>query len=217
MIAKYASLAKFVNDNVFPLVGHSSDLISGIRGSMSRSISAPATSHSTNATTHSRDSSTGSYEDPQDLNLEDPHVVEEVQKLATSFKFAECMDGISADAQFLLKRGVQWHSPSMEWTDFDYGVQLLSKVIREDDRLIGSNRNWTVDCFHAAVDDMIGEKGRQWFDDCWVESPSYNYRTEIVKDTDHDFLMDPAFGASEIWLKRVSEAWQPSEPDATST
>lgn len=106
-------------------------------------------------------------------------------------------------------------------------MPLLSKIIETDVRLEGRNRTWNIDAFHAENDDMVGTKGRQWFDSCWLPGAtsatserrdsldsvqhysykSYDYRSEIVKGTDHNYLMDPAFGASELWLQRVRAAF----------
>jgi hypothetical protein len=114
----------------------------------------------------------------------------------------------------------------MFWSDIDYVVPLLSRIISEDSRMNGHNRTWTVDTFHAENDDMVGVKGRQWFDNCWLpgrsstsssrrDSPdvvqqstygSYEYRSEVVKGADHNYLMDPVFGASDVWFKRVRDA-----------
>lgn len=63
-----------------------------------------------------------------------------------------------------------------------------------------------------------------WFDKCWTSHQqvsdydpdissrlphrnSYKYRSETVDGTEHNYLMDPAFGASEIWLQRVRDAF----------
>jgi len=93
-------------------------------------------------------------------------------------------------------------------------------------RLDEHNRTWNIDAFHAGDDDMVGERGREWFDSCWLPGRtstsstrsnfsdvvqhyshgSYEYRSEIVKGADHNYLMDPAFGASELWLQRVRDA-----------
>jgi hypothetical protein len=105
----------------------------------------------------------------------------------------------------------------MVWSDVDHFVLLLSKILGEDDRLTNHNRTLTIDTFHAESDHMVGERGRQWFGDCWLPGQSstsgarsnsfepvqtyshrtYEYRSEVVKGTDHDHLLEPMFGASE--------------------
>jgi hypothetical protein len=152
----------------------------------------------------------------QDIALEDPKAVDDLREHITKFVFAENVDGVSADTQLFLKRSVPWSTPVVEWKDFDDAVQLLSKTIAEDDRLAGSNRVWSIDCFHGEHDQLVGDKGRDWFNAIWTPSQSYQYRPVVIEGTEHDFLMDPTFGASEQWLQRVSESWQTSQPDAAA-
>lgn len=224
IIGKFASLAKAVNDNVIPLIGLSGSLMSST--SVCTSQTTTTTPPSLN-TPRSRTSSTGSHEAPS-LELENPEVVKQLRKYITTFLFAEPLDGVSADAQLFLNkpRAVPWCSPSMVWSDIDHFVLLLSKILEEDDRLSDHNRTLTIDAFHAESDHMVGEKGRRWFDDCWLPGRSstssacsnsfdlvqgyshrtYEYRSEVVKGTDHDYLMEPVFGASDRWLQRVRDA-----------
>jgi hypothetical protein len=224
VIGKFASVVKFVNDNVIPLVGLSGNIVnSQPRTNTSRT---PITLIPT--TIHSRFPSINSSGVYQGLDLDDPDVVAELRKHITTFLFAESIDGISADAQLFLRRprSIPWCSPSIFWSDIDYVVPLLSKMIEEDGRLDYHNRKWIIDAFHAESDDMVGAKGQQWFDDCWLlgrpstsstrsnqsdllnKDPydSVEYRSEVVNGTDHNYLMDAAFGASELWLQRVRDA-----------
>jgi hypothetical protein len=224
LIGKFASIAKVVNDNVIPLIG----LSESISSLALRSNPAPVLLSLTPTTPRSRTSLVGSYESYSGLNLSDTNVVKELRKYITMFLFAESLDGVSADAQLFLNRprSVPWCSPSMVWSDIDHFVPLISKIIEEDDRLNHHTRTFSIDAFHAASDHMVGEKGRRWFDDCWTlgrsstsstrsnlsmpvqqySHKSYEYRSEVVKGTNHDFLVDPAFGASELWLQRVRDA-----------
>ncbi|KAL6711222.1 hypothetical protein ACN47E_005753 [Coniothyrium glycines] len=228
MIGKFASLVKFVNENVVPLSGMSDGVVQGIKDVLLHSTSGPAPVALTPHTTRSRETSLASRRDLYNLPLDDPDIVEDLRQHITTFLFAESIDGISADAQLFMRKpsSLSWCSPSLLWSDIDFAASLLSTMIESDSRLDGHSRTWVIDAFHAESDDMVGEKGKQWFDDCWmsnrasesgVESsiagpsePSahapYFYRSSTVEDGDHNFLMDPAFGASEIWLQRVREA-----------
>jgi pimeloyl-ACP methyl ester carboxylesterase len=224
LIGKFASVAKFVSENVVPLAGLSGNLVH----SWPWSNPPPAPVPLTPATTRTRAPSISSRGGHYGLALDDPDIVDELRKHITLFLFAESMDGISADARLFLRRprSISWCSPSIFWSDIDYVVPLLSKIIEEDVRLDNHTRKWVIDAFHAETDDMVGKKGRQWFDNCWVlgqtstsgalsnsRDPvqqdsyrSYEYRSTVVKGTDHNYLMDPAFGASELWLQRVRDA-----------
>lgn len=229
MIGKFASIAKFSNNNVVPLVGLSGSFVQGIKSSYMRSTPPPAPVPLASTATTSRAPPENSPEQSRALALDDPSVVEDLRKHITMFKFAEPVDGISADAQLFMRkpRSIPWCSPSISWSDIDDVVPLISDIINEDKRLNGDTRKWTIQTFHAEKDDMVGEKGRLWFDNCWApsqaSSPSadtslpqpdhqqpnkaYEYKSEIVRDTDHDYLMDPAFGASKLWLQQVREAF----------
>jgi hypothetical protein len=214
LIGKFGALGKFVNQNVVPVVGLSGSLVTGFKALLLSSDPSPGPLALTASNaTPTPEPSNGSPGSLQDIDLDDIQVVDELRKEITKFVFAENVDGVSADTQLFLKRTVTWRSPGIDWSDFDYAVKLLSKVINEDDRLIGRNRTWAIDCFHAENDQLVGEKGKQWFNDIWTPSQSYEYRSCDVKGTEHNFLLDPAFGASATWLRRVSEAWQTSGSD----
>ncbi|KAF2795539.1 hypothetical protein K505DRAFT_373824 [Melanomma pulvis-pyrius CBS 109.77] len=222
MIGKFASVAKFVNKNVIPLVGLSGSLLEGMKAPWFHSNAPPETVSPTLSNMRSRTPSISSHEATHSLALDNPRVVEELRRHVMTFVFAESVDGISEDAQLFLKRprSIPWCSPSIAWTDIDGVPVLLSKIIDEEAALQSKSRRWSFDAFHAEHDHMVGEKGRHWFDRCWTPSAptnspqseaqlaqkGYEYRSQTVKGTDHDFLMDPAFGASEVWLQRVRQA-----------
>jgi hypothetical protein len=214
-IGKFGSLGKFVNQNVIPMVGLSGAFVKGISAPLLRSDPTTAPVALTVSGTTDSEGSVGISRNVfQDIALDDPNAVDDLRNLITKFVFAESVDGVSADTQLFLKRSVPWSTPIVEWKDFDDAVQLLSRIISEDHRLAGSNRVWAIDCFHGEHDQLVGDKGRDWFNAIWTPSQSYEYRSVVIDGTEHDFLMDPAFGASEQWLQRVSESWQTSQPDA---
>jgi hypothetical protein len=222
IIGKLASIAKIVNNNVMPLIA----LSGGLSSPGLHSTPAPVLIPLTPTTPRSRAASVGSHESYNGLDLDDANVVKELRDYIAMFLFAESIDGVSADAQLFLNkpRSVPWCSPSLEWSDIDHFVPLLSKVMKEDGRLDGHTRTLTIDAFHAASDHMVGKRGQDWFNSCWKGSSSpsarsglsepvqqyshqgYDYRSEVVESTDHDNLVDSAFGASEVWLQRVRDA-----------
>jgi hypothetical protein len=207
VIGKFATLARVVNDNVMPLMASS--------GFKTRDGPVTLTGSLTPASLVVSD---GDY---HGLALNDANVLKELRNYIGMFVFAESIEGASADCQLFLNkpRAVPWCSPSMAWSDIDDFVPIISKIFEEDTRLDSHNRTLTIDAFHAESDHMVGTKGSQWFDNCWItgrpatSSPrepvqqynhqNYDYRSEVVKGSDHDFLIDPAFGASELWLQRV--------------
>jgi|SRR5690242_18021740 len=219
-----------------PLAGLSGGFKQGIRDSLHRSnlVSVPGSNPApipltpTTMSLRMRATSLFSQDETAELSLDDTAVVEELRNHITAFLFAECMEGISADVQLFLRRprSVAWYS-SVFWSDFDYAVPLISKIIDEEDGIDGMGRYWIIDTFHAQTDAMVGEKGKAWFDDCWMSHQSkretsgehsrcssplplwnnFNYQSQIVEGAEHNYLMDPAFGASETWLQRVRDAF----------
>lgn len=219
-----------------PLAGLSSSFKQGLRDSMHRSSSVPALGLApapipltpTTLSMRTRGTSIFSQDELASLSLDDSAVVEELRTYITTFLFAECMDGISADVQLFLRkpRSVAWCS-SIFWSDFDYAIPLFSKMIDEEGGVDGFGRSWVVDAFHAQTDALVGEKGQIWFDSCWkthehTQEPfkynhhhsnylpfrnSYRYRSKIVEGAEHNYLMDPVYGASEVWLQRVRDSF----------
>ena len=175
MIGKFGSVGKFVNNNVVPLVGLSGSFIHGVSGPFLRTEAAELSSHS-NSTS-------------PDISLDDPKVVEELREHIMKFMYAESVEGASQDAQLFLRRSGPWNAPNVEWNDFDDAVLLLSRHLSEGNQ---GDRTWAIDCFHAEHDQMVGDKGRDWFDSIWAPSQGgYLYQSEQVKGTEHNFLMDP--------------------------
>ena len=197
-----------------------STLMQDLKDSMHRSNSSQASMSApapipltpTALSMRTRGTSLFSNDEPGGLSLDDNLVVEELRRHITSFLFAECMDGISADVRLFLRkpRSVAWCS-SVFWSDFDYAVPLISRMIDEEDGTDGFGRLWLVDTFHAQTDAMVGEKGKVWFDSCWMSHhstpgrfskenmhssylpfrDSYRYRSQVVEGAEHNYLMDP--------------------------
>lgn len=219
MIGKFASIVKFVSDNVMPLISHN---VKPLRALHNMPSPVPLSS----STILSR--TTSGPRKSSDLVLDDPHVVEELRDLIVTYMFAENMEGISADAQLFMKkpRTLSWCPTSMQWSDLDYFVPFFSKLVDGDVR-VPHDRSWAIDTFHAEHDEMIGRKGAEWFDSCWVPGRTsycsidslctgdshdcvirpYEYRSEIVEGSEHNYLMDPCLGASELWLMRVRDSF----------
>ncbi|ORY14302.1 Alpha/Beta hydrolase protein [Clohesyomyces aquaticus] len=213
LIGKFMSVARFVNKNVIPLVGLSTSFIHGIKGSLFQRNTGDTTrapiplSPSFVSGMTSRSSSIRSVASGS-LNLDNAAVVEELRRLIVSYLFAECTDGISDDCKLVLRKpsSLLWCSRNIVWFDHNDAVPLLSKIIEEERKSGVVDRNWTIDGFHGETDDMVGRKGQEWFDDCWAPNAASPYRREVIPGSDHNYLMDPAFGASAKWLQRVRDA-----------
>ena len=209
LIRKFSGLASFVNSSVMPVLEMSSGLSSAVTRNLKSSESARgalgvATAASGGDAWALRDA------DMCALDLDDPDVVKGLRTILSTFLFAESIDGAGQDAQLCLRkpRTVPWSHPAQPWEDLDDAVHQLKSVIANGPR---SGQSWIIDAFHAESDGMVGAKGQAWFDRCWQgdhtgadDEGAVSYRSQNVKDSDHDFILDPVFGASEHWLKRVA-------------
>lgn len=208
LIGKFSSLAQFINGTMTPLTGMSAGLsnivASSVMASRPQSI-APEAQRPSNGSNLSFG-----------IDLSDANVIRELRELIPIFLFAEKVDGVGHDTQLCLRkpRSIPWCTSSQDWNDFDDAVQQLRNIIGEDDRN-EERRAWSVDAFHAETDSMVGTKGQAWFDQCWVgnrtaiaeDQDGFSYYHQTVKKADHDFILDPVFGASEAWLKHVHESF----------
>ena len=218
MIGQFSSLAKFVNGNILPLVGMSSGISSAVSNSIKGTLpqllvpevqtlaAAPGTDRQRNDS------------DLNGIDMNDKRTIEELRNLIPTFLFAEGVDGAGQDTQLCLRkpRSVPWCTSSRPWDDVDDAVRQLRHIVSTDDADNAEQRVWLINTFHAESDSMVGKKGQVWFDSCWESDESASssshyvmeYGSEVVRGSDHDFLLDPAFGASEAWLKRVGEAFE---------
>lgn len=218
VIGQFSSLAKFVNGNILPLVGMSSGIgsaiASGIKGSLPQSV-APRVQ--TLAPQHPGDQR-GESSDLAGVDLNDGKVVKELQSLIPTFLFAENVDGAGQDTQLCLRkpRSIPWCTASQHWEDVDDAVHQIRTAINTGNSRCRTTRTLRTDTFHAETDSMVGEKGQVWFDGCWKggegtssqHEPSISYKRQRVAGSDHDFLLDPVFGASGTWLSHVAEAFK---------
>ncbi|KAH7400780.1 hypothetical protein DE146DRAFT_611778 [Phaeosphaeria sp. MPI-PUGE-AT-0046c] len=207
VIGQWAPIAKVYNTNIAPLLGLSSSHVGSRDPLYPLPILPTLSPTSSNWKVPAGGLSfPGMYKNKLVLALDNDVVIEELRQRITNVTFSESMDGMSADAQLFLGK-VPWCSPSIVWSDIDHFVPLLSKILEEEDRM-HNHATLRIDAFHAEHDNMVGQKGGQWFDDCWKKHPSYHYSSEVVRGTDHDYILDvdPAIGASEKWLRRVRDA-----------
>ncbi|KAF3047050.1 hypothetical protein E8E12_010795 [Didymella heteroderae] len=212
VIGKFSGLAKLINCSVMPVLGMSSSLSSAVTRSLQSSMpnrgAADVPPAQTNAQIQGWNEG-GVYT----LDLDNPEIVKDLRALLPTFLFAETIDGAGHDAQLCLRkpRSIPWSTPTQPWEDIDDAVRQLKSIIAND---LQTGRRWVVDSFHAETDIMVRNKGRAWFDGCWQgdrtsenEESGIVYRSQIVEGSDHDFILDPVFGASEKWLERVAESF----------
>lgn len=210
LVGKFASVAKFVGSNIIPLSGQSSTFVHSIKDWIAPSA---ATANSSTSTLPTRPdiTSTGTDSNPADLDFCNEEAVNELRLLTMRYLFAEDISGISADAQLFLKNppSTSWSHPNHLWSDLkDYVPLISSRIAQENSN--GVERKWTMNSFHAETDEMVGNKGRLWFDACWASSNvtyQLDYDNCTVSGANHDNLISPQFGAATKWMQRVREAF----------
>lgn len=236
VIGQFAALARFVNGSVAPLVGMSAGLSSAVGGV--RAVESSSSSDegagaggrgeveggSEGVEGSNNISSTPSIPPP---NLTNPITTQHLRLLIPYYLFAEANAGVGQDAQLCVRkpRRVPWSAAPLAWTDMDDAAAQVRAQIRgavqsdsqsntqsntQSDPQNKNARAWRIDAFHAQTDSMVGTKGRAWFDACWAGEGEglYTYCRQIVAGADHDFILDPGFGASATWLGRVGGAFR---------
>ncbi|KAJ4147064.1 hypothetical protein LMH87_001616 [Akanthomyces muscarius] len=97
---------------------------------------------------------------------------------------AESTKGLNDETRLCLKKSVTWG----ECEDFDEYVKKLAA--REEQRAEGSRLR--VKILFAQKDSMIGQRGRQYMEECWERNcrtetgQAFDVLAKTVDDTDHD-------------------------------
>ncbi|KAF2500610.1 hypothetical protein BU16DRAFT_253369 [Lophium mytilinum] len=208
-VGKFGALARFVNNNLTPVVGYSGSLLNQLKH---QSPVAPPAAAATSATSGLDDAAAAGP--TADAAL----FTKALSSTALTYIFAEASNGFSEDAKLFLHKGAHtaWSCPDATtgapaWTDTDGFVPLLCAQVF----LNSITGALAVDVFHAASDNMVGEKGQKWFDECWDAErwpqgvrERMSYRSQVGPvGTDHNFLIGEEWGLSEEWAGRVRESF----------
>ncbi|KAH6625300.1 Alpha/Beta hydrolase protein [Boeremia exigua] len=224
LIGKFSSLAQFVNDSILPLTGMSAGLssavVNSVRSSLPQSIAPDVQIPLATQTDGTRQIDNNGL---NEIDLNNQAVVNELRELIPTFLFAEGVAGAGQDTQLCLRkpRSIPWCTPLRHWDDHDDAVRQLRQIISTEELENEERRAWQIETFHAETDSLVGKNGQTWFDGAWTgeeitesrHPDAIRYSSRIVKGSDHDFILDPAFGASETWLKQVSESFTSCQLD----
>ena len=99
---------------------------------------------------------------------------------------AENTKGLNDETRLCLKKGVTWG----ECEDFDEYIKNLAA--REEQGVAGAKLR--VKILFAQQDSMIGQRGRQYMEECWERNcrtetgQAFDVLVKTVDDTDHDGL-----------------------------
>lgn len=111
-----------------------------------------------------------------------------VDEKIMEYALAENLEGVSNEALFCLKRGSDdiWGP----WQNYDQFVPLFED--REMRYIAEGGSRLTLDVFFAEEDSSSGQRGSQWFDDCWKDRNDegcIHYRRRTVPGTNHETIM----------------------------
>nr|KAK5434771.1 hypothetical protein LTR18_010266 [Exophiala xenobiotica] len=147
----------------------------------------------------------------------------EMDHLAAKYMFAENIQGSSEDALLFLRKHINpitattkglGNVEGKDWLDYP----TIAKAIAEQEKHLHSGHVDTIDdseklrfdALHSEKDIMSGASGAKHFDDCWatpITQSTISFHSKIMKGTNHDSIVDPKVGVSEIWLQNVAQRW----------
>ncbi|KJZ70236.1 hypothetical protein HIM_10384 [Hirsutella minnesotensis 3608] len=182
IVSNFDKLARLINNHVGPILGVSY----GLAQTLLAKFTSPPQQVKTEGTVR------------EGAEFEDqlrPKVIERI--------YAEGIQGISADAVVLMKKGDGLTGWS-DWGDYDTFVPRLAESLR------ASGKKLSVDVFYAEHDFVIGDAGSRgplWFDECWNvprRSDILDYHSMTVKGADHNGIWDLRWGAMQTVFERIA-------------
>lgn len=114
--------------------------------------------------------------------------------LMMKYQFAESVRGGDEDAKLCLGKGKKE----------DWGVAADYRGCIAD--IAGKVEGLEVAAYFAESDRMIGEKGREFFEECWREKEGVKFTAEVCEGMDHDSVLGN-FEYGGLWsvFERVAE------------
>lgn len=150
-----------------------------------------------------------------------------LDKLVMQYFFAENTQGCSDDALLYLRKKAPGATSGQsgatdDWLDWT----RVSAAVAEQERSRRRRRNLPeqqqpsetndsnaeeklkIDALHCEKDIMVGAKGAKHFDACFGgHSEDLCYTSKVMKGVNHDSILDPSLGVSEVWLRDVAQRW----------
>ncbi|OBT90814.1 hypothetical protein VE02_00381 [Pseudogymnoascus sp. 03VT05] len=132
----------------------------------------------------------------------------EVQKLGLKMMFTEETGGANAEALLCSQKGAPEEVSWGVCNDYRTFVPLLSEQWEARGREGGEGGvKLKVQAYFAEDDNMIGEGGRRFFEECWGgEKAGVEYKGRVVGGTTHDSIGDPENGVLEGVLREARRA-----------
>ena len=198
-IGKWHHLARFVNNNVAPVL-----LASGVPITKSSKAAIKSISESKAVAT-----------DAAHTDHEEMLWRKASEAVITSFVFAEEVEGASQEALLCLQKC------NIKWGDWNTMEEVVSRIAtHEKSRLERQGdatlRKLAIRIFFAEDDEMIGKGGQAYLENCFATAKDKQYldfHSETVPGTDHNEVLTVSRGAIEKVMQEIGTL--PDEGDHT--
>lgn len=188
LVNQFDHVERFVNTKISPVIGFSTGLSTGASASLGF----------------------GNKKRLQVKSAEDIAAIELEERLIPKI-LARChresVEGLSSEALLLLKRDAPdnvWG----DWLDVDRYVPQLAAIESSKERY-ATSASLSIEVFFGESDVMIGTgPGPRWLDECWrleQRGDLINYRSRVVKETNHDNILNIEFGIMEHIFSNIPE------------
>ncbi len=164
-------------------------------------------------------SQTGETDEPHGNEKDLQKAVQaEMDHLAPKYMFAENIQGSSEDALLFLRKHINPITATKDlgivegkdWLDYRTIAKAIAKQEKRSGHDTVDSEKLQIDVLHSEKDIMSGASGAKHFDDCWasaIAQSAVSYHAKIMKGVNHDSIVDPKLGVSEIWLQNVAQRW----------
>jgi hypothetical protein len=194
LIDTWHSVVGFVAQKVQPAVAWSGGVTSAVSGIFQTSNDSSQTDAAALAKKY------GTSEDVATL----------IEKLATKYLFAEDTRGGTEEAKLCLKKG----GPDSWLICEDYKQYVQDLLTMEKEGLSTSTARPTLKMrvFYAESDMMIGEGGKEYFEECWKQpdvSEHVGFESHTIPGTNHEtLLMDFEKGPLQSVFDEIRSAFE---------
>jgi hypothetical protein len=188
-IGKWHHIAKFINNNVAPVIA-----ASGV----------PITKAS-KASIASMSESKAKATDAAQIEQERLLWKKASESVVTNFIFAEDVEGASQEALLCLQKG------NVKWGDWDTIDEAVLRIATNEKSRLGidgdtARRKLKVQIFFAEDDEMVGKGGQAYLEECFTKANVTEYldfHSEVVPGTDHSEVLTASRGAIEKVMREI--------------
>jgi pimeloyl-ACP methyl ester carboxylesterase len=188
-IGKWHHVAKFINNNVAPVIA-----ASGV----------PITKAS-KASIVSMSESKAKATDAARIAQEKSMWKKASESVVTKFIFAENIEGASHEALLCLQKC------NVKWGDWDTIDEAVLRIATNEKSRLGdgghtARRKLKVQIFFAEDDEMVGKGGQAYLEKCFTKADVTEYldfHSEVVPGTDHNEVLRASKGATKKVMREI--------------